>query len=257
MSIYITKSDAREILSRMKGFETDLRRVYDDWDYDFRQNLGRRNALVSMAQETETARVLSRKFDKVISDGGAGQPDIVIYDNGNKAELECKLTSGSRSGNSVTFDFRTDWETICNKGELDYVYILADESFEKFGFLFFEGLTPGDFFKPAPGSRGKSRMNKEKGMKKCTPLFGSFVKRNDVYIDAINADIREATQKFKSRMNELYSRSTSTTKKRERVRKLIVSEMNRLDKKMRKLQEKITYWEDSPDSFTFVLESLN
>ena len=51
MSIYITPGDAREILSRMKGFESDLRGVYENWEYDFRENLGRRNALVSMAQE--------------------------------------------------------------------------------------------------------------------------------------------------------------------------------------------------------------
>ena len=255
MTVYITKDDAREILSRMKGFESDLRGVYENWEYDFRENLGRRNALVSMAQEAETARVLSKKFRGVMADGAPGKADITIGEI--DSELECKLTSGSRSGNSVTFDFRTDWETICNKGKLDYVYILADESFEKFAFLFFEGLTPDDFFAPASGSRGKSRMNKEKGMKKCTPLFGNFVKRNDAYIDALNVDIKEATAKFKNRMYDLLNRSVSTPKKRERVRKLIASEMNRLDKKMTKLQEKISYWEDTPDSFTFILESLN
>ena len=254
MSIYITPGDAREILSRMKGFESDLRGVYENWEYDFRENLGRRNALVSMAQEAETARVLSRKFEGVSSDGAPGKPDIVIDEI--EAELECKLTSGSRSGSSVTFDFRTDWETICNKGKLDYVYILADESFEKFAFLFFEGLTPDDFFPPASGSRGKSRMNKAKGMKKCSPLFGSFIKRNDTYIDALNADINEATEKFKTRMESLYQRSTSTEKKRARVRHLITSEMTRVEKKMSKLQDRIAYWEESPDSFTFILEEL-
>ena len=254
MSIYITPGDAREILSRMKGFESDLRGVYENWEYDFRENLGRRNALVSMAQEAETARVLSRKFEGVSSDGAPGKPDIVIDEI--EAELECKLTSGSRSGNSVTFDFRTDWETICNKGKLDYVYILADENFENFAFLFFEGLTPDDFFAPASGSRGKSRMNKAKGMKKCTPLFGNFVKRNDTYIDALNSDINEATEKFKARMKSLYQRSTSTEKKRARVRHLIESEMLRVEKKMTKLQDRIAYWEDSPDSFTFILEEL-
>jgi len=255
MAVYITKSDAREILSRMKGFESDLRGVYEAWEYDFRENLGRRNALISMAQEAETARVLSKKFHGVMADGTPGKADITIDEI--DVELECKLTSGSRSGNSVSFDFRTDWETICNKGELDYVYILANESFEKFAFLFFEGLTPDDFFAPASGSRGKSRMNKEKGMKKCTPLFGAFVRRNDAYIDALNADIEEATTKFKDRMYELHNRSVSTKKQRDRIRYLIASEMGRLEKKMAKLQERISYWEDSPDSFTFILESLN
>ena len=245
MTVYFTKSDTREILTRMKGFESDLRGVYENWEYDFRGNLGRRNALVSMAQETETARLLSQKFVGVSSDGAPGKPDIVIDEI--SAELECKLTSGSRKGNSVTFDFRTDWETICNKEKLDYVYILADESFEKFAFLFFEELTP----------RGKSRMNKAKGMKKCTPLFGNFINRNVAHIESINADIKKATVKFNHRMHELHNLSVPSPKKQECVRNLIASEIIRMDKKMSKLQEKISYWKNSPDSFTFVLESLN
>ena len=252
---YITTDDAKTILKRMKGFESDLRTVYDNWEYDFRENLGRRNALVSMAQEAETAKVLSRKFSGVSSDGAPGKPDIVIDSIG--VELECKLTSGSRSGNSVTFDFRTDWETICNKEKLDYVYILADENFEKFAFLFFEGLTPDDFFPPANGSRGKSRMNKAKGMEKCTALFGDFVKRNDTYIDALSSDIQEAADKFKDRMSELRDRETRTALQAERKRKLIQNEIERTDRRMSKLRERLEYWIESPDSFTFVLEELN
>ena len=93
-------------------------------------------------------------------------------------------------------------------------------------------------------------------MQKCVQLFGSFVKRNDAYINALNTDINEATCKFKSRMLELHNRSVSTPKKRARVRSLIASEMERLDKKMSKLQDRIAYWEESPDSFTFILEEL-
>jgi hypothetical protein len=252
--MYISKKDASRILARMKGFESDLKSVYLNWEYDFRENLGRRNALVSMSQEVETARILSEKFSGVSSDGAPGKPDIVIDEI--CAELECKLTSGSRSGGSVTYDFRTDWDTICNKGQLDYVYVLADEEFEKFCFLFFEGLTPEDFFPPASGSRGKSRMNKSKGMKKCTPLFGEYILRNDIYVDSLNEEIKGATEKFKARMIELGDRPARTEKQRSKIKKLISSEMSRVEKKMSKLQDRIVYWEESPDSYTFILESL-
>ncbi len=70
-NIYINKNEAVRILSAMRGFESDLRAVYGKWDYNFRDNLGRRNALVSMAQEAETARVLSERYEGVTSDGGA------------------------------------------------------------------------------------------------------------------------------------------------------------------------------------------
>ena len=251
---YITKNDASRILARMMGFESDLRAVYDRWEYDFHENLGRRNALVSMSQEVETARVLSEKYSGVSSDGAAGKPDIFIGEI--DAELECKLTSGSRSGSSVTYDFRTDWDTICNKGQLDYVYILADESFEKFAFLFFEGLSPDDFFPPASGSRGKSRMNKTKGMKKCTPLFGSYILRNDIYVDSLNEEAEIATEKFKNRMIELADRPSRTEKQRARIKKLISSEVLRFEKKTQRLQDRIMYWTDAPDNYTFVLEGL-
>lgn len=252
--MYISKEDASRILLSMKGFESDLKSVYHDWEYDFHENLGRRNALVSMSQEVETARILSEKFSGVSSDGAPGKPDIVIDEI--SAELECKLTSGSRSGGSVTYDFRTDWDTICNKGKLDYVYILADEEFEKFCFLFFEGLTPEDFFPPASGSRGKSRMNKSKGMKKCTSLFGEYILRNDVYVDSLHEEIKGATEKFKARMNELADRPARTEKQRSKIKMLVSSEMSRVEKKMSKLQDRIMYWEEAPDSYTFILESL-
>ena len=119
----------------MKSFESDLSAVFSDRGYNFRSNLGRRNALLSVSQEREVARVLRKKFKRVIEDGAPGKPDIYIEDIDK--ELECKLTSGTRSGGSVTYALQTDWDTICQKKKLDYLYFIVDEKFENFCVLFF------------------------------------------------------------------------------------------------------------------------
>ena len=254
MQPYISTEEAIEILHRMMGFERDLREVYGKWQYDFRENLGRRNALVSMSQETETARVLSRKFERVVSDGAPGKPDIRIEDL--NAELECKLTSGSRSGNRMTFDFRTDWDTINSKGKLDYIYILASEDFDRFAFLFFDGLTPEDFFAPASGSRGKSRMNKTKGMKKCTPLFGSFTNNCDEMLKKYQAEIESVMQEHASRLAEIESRPGRTSIQKNNRDGLLVREKEKFNKKIDSLNRKVESMRSSPDSFTFNLEKI-
>ena len=166
--MYLTREDIVEVLKNMQSFESDLNAVYQSRGYDFRTNTGRRNALISVSQESETAKVLRKKFEEVIEDGAPGKPDIYIKDI--DTELECKLTSGSKSKGSRVYALQTDWETLCNKGQLDYLYIVANKEFDEFCVLFFEGLTSDDFFPPANGSRGKSRMNKTNAMQKCTCL---------------------------------------------------------------------------------------
>jgi len=254
MKPYITTDDAVEILTRMMRFESDLRTVYGKWNYDFRENLGRRNALVSLSQETETARVLQRKFKRVVSDGAPGKPDIHIEDL--NAELECKLTSGSRSGNRMTFDFRTDWETINTKEKIDYVYILSNEDFDSFAFLFFDGLTPDDFFAPASGSRGKSRMNKTKGMRKCTPLFGSYTNNSDEQIKKVNQEIESTMINRDNRIREIMSRPVRTAIQRSKNESVLLSEQARFAKKLEGLHRKVDSVSAASDSFTFHLEKI-
>jgi hypothetical protein len=254
MDFYIDTIDARKILFKIKDFESDLKCLYEKWNYDFRTNLGRRNALVSMSQEIETAKILSEKFKGVKSDGAPGKPDIIIEEL--NAELECKLTSGSRSGNNFKFDFKTDWETICNKEKLDYIYILADENFEKFAFLFFKGLTPLDFFKPASGSRGKSRMNKSLGMQKCTPLFGDFANKSKNKIEELNLEISNIEEKHDNRILEISNRKANTEKQKIKIMNLIDSENLKFNNKISKLSNQIKFWEESPDNFTFILDPL-
>jgi len=257
-NIYIQKGEAVRILAAMKGFESDLRAVYRKWDYNFRDNLGRRNALVSMSQEAETARILSERYEGVTSDGGSGKPDICIAEI--DAELECKLTSGSRSGNSVTYDFRTDWETLCNKGILDYVYIVASEDFNSFCFLYFKGLTPDDFFPPATGSRGKSRMNKSVAMKKCVPLFGSFEELSINHIENLTQEIDDHTTTYQNRSDELSSRLVrdgTTEKKIAAIKQIIKNNDKAASKKFEKLHKRLCYWETGPKRFKFHLERIS
>ena len=133
--MYITRKDILEVLQRMQEFESKLANLFTDYDYNLRDNLGRRNMLLSAVQEKETARVLRKKYASVIDDGAPGRPDVVIEDI--EKELECKLTSGSKSGGSVSFSLQTDYATLKNKGSLDYLFILSNNNFDEFCVIFF------------------------------------------------------------------------------------------------------------------------
>ena len=110
--MYINRDDALEIIGGMQEFERKLANLFTDYNYDLRENLGRRNMLLSAVQEKETARVLRKKYARVEADGAPGKPDVVICDIDK--ELECKLTSGSKSGGSVSFSLQTDYATLEN-----------------------------------------------------------------------------------------------------------------------------------------------
>ena len=194
----MTREDIVEVLHSMKSFEQDLNAVFADRGYNLRENTGRRNALLSVAQENETARVLKKKFKNVVRDGAPGKPDIYIGDI--KTELECKLTSGSKSKNTISYQLQTDWETLCAKGKLDYLYIISNKEFDSFCVLLFEGLTKDDFFPPSNGSRGKSRMNKGKAMKKATCLVGDYRNHNDIFINKIVSKSIDELEKHVKKM---------------------------------------------------------
>ena len=77
---YLTPKLTQEVIGRLKTFENDLCRVFQNYGYDLRDNLGRRNQLVSQAQEKEFARSLREIYNEVIEDGAPGKPDIFIVD---------------------------------------------------------------------------------------------------------------------------------------------------------------------------------
>jgi len=254
---YITRADALQILKNMYMFESGLKAFFSKFEYDLHENLGRRNILLSNAQEKETQKVLSKKYKSVISDGAPGKPDVVIEDI--NVELECKLTSGSRSNGTITYNLQTDWETICNKGKLDYNYIVASEDFTKFCYIIFEGLTPDDFHPPSTGARGKARMRKETAYKKATFLVGSMTDNAKLRIESIENEIVSRLSEKEERLSSLNDRLASIvnkeTKKYANTLKIIKNETLRYDKAIKKLEDRKSHWQDNC-SYTFNLESV-
>ena len=214
---YITREMAERALTKMKNFHADLDKIFQQHGMDLKENLGRRNILLSQAQEKFFAKVLSRHYDGVKEDGRTGQPDIVI--ESLHKELECKLTSRHRSG---AISFQSDFETLQNKKSLDYLYVIADESFSKFAVLHFLGLTTVDFRALSPGARGKVAMFKHKGMKKCNVLLGDVRSLNARHIDRLE--------------KKLLEKSTPSEKK--------------------KMQKSLKYWKEVDEKYEISLEEV-
>ena len=191
MKPYLSREISLRAIKKMAKFENMMSGFYERFDLDFRSNLGRRNIIVSQAQEEFFARELQKEGHDITVSGRTGEPDIMINDI-NK-ELECKLTSGSSRG---TWALQTDYTTLSKKGTLDYLYVLADYEFKRFSVLFFDGLTKDDFHKPGPGARDKGRMNKIHAMDKCSVLLGEVRCRNDAMIEKYAIRFRDVLSEF-------------------------------------------------------------
>jgi hypothetical protein len=256
MTPYVTKEMAKSAILKMQRFHEKMRDLYKDFDIDMLKNSGRRNVIMSHAQEKFFAEALSCKFPKAKSDGATGKADIVVPEI--YRELECKLTSGS--GKYSAFDLQTDWATLVRKKSIDYLYVLTSKDFNQFAVLFFDQLTSDDFFPPAPGSRGKSRMNKASGMKKCTVLMGNVVTKNKIELDKLKALIDATHQEKINRITEIENKlkniSKRAQKKRTHTQRVLVHESDRFDKKIQKLSERVAYWQSTPPKFKFQLSPI-
>ena len=116
---YLTPIMAREAIKSMKIFHDDIVDVYDRNGMDLLDNLGRRNIVMSQAQEEIfRGRCFQSLYEDVIEDGTHRPARYRNWVPLNK-ELECKLTSRHRSG---AISFQSDFETLQNKKSLDYLY---------------------------------------------------------------------------------------------------------------------------------------
>ena len=256
--MYLTKEITQTALKRVQSFEHSLRDLFSSYGYNLHDNLGRRNALCSQAQEKELAIALSKVFNSVIQDGAPGKPDIYIADI-NK-ELECKLTSGNR-GSSVSYSLQTDWATLKNKGSLDYLYVLCDKEFVNFCVLYFKDLTINDFYPPANGSRGKSRMKKTAAMKKVVCLHGDYTTQNETFVNNYKHKLANIVKDNAEKIRLLQKKYFENEGTASAARNKIIEMRDRLDPKLNRqeaaINEKINYWQDTESRYSFILKPLN
>jgi len=253
------REQAIEVCKQLKKFYLGLDEYYSAFGLDIESNRGRRNILMSEPMELFLARELGKTLDNVVADGRTGAADITFGLGENLKEIECKLTSPHMSSGSICF--QTDYETLEKKGSIDYVYLIADEAFEKFCFIFFKGLTLDDFRALSPGSRGKVQMYKHRGMKKATVLLGQSINRNNTYIDKLEALVNDEKEKFVAKKefiektvlslksNQLYEKSKKISQL-ETAKKVFIEKLNNVN-------NKIIIKREAKASYSFTYEDPN
>lgn len=220
MNCYVTREMAEQALSSMQSFHAELDGLYGKYGFDLKENLGRRNILLSQAQEAFFAKALKSVYPSTTNDGRTGEPDIVIPELSK--ELECKLTSRQKSG---AISFQSDYETLQKKGALDYLYVIASEDFDEFVVVHYSGLTVEDFRPLSNGARGKVQLRKHAAAAKATIVFGSV---DDLKQEQITSIERQLTD----------SKDKST-------------------KKYKKLLSRLSYWKQANSKFRFNTEVVN
>ena len=216
---YIDRHHVLDALKNMCQFHSDLQKLHLGYGLCLLDNTGRRNILMSSTQEEFFARALSNDYAGVVNNGKTGEPDIVVGQLGR--ELECKITTPSPSGG---INLQTDYATLAKKGELDYLYVIADKQFEKFVVLHYTALTTDDFSIPSQSSRGKSKLIKHIAEKKCNVLWGFVRSKNK--------------RELEKRKNELLSCSEKAVRAKE------------------KIQKSINYWTNEPTHFIYEFEGV-
>ena len=215
---YVTREIAIDALKCMESFHNEIIQLYRKHGMNLLDNLGRRNIVMSQAQETFFAQSLKKHYTDAQEDGRTGQPDIIIPCLGK--ELECKLTSRHKGG---AISFHSDFQTLFQKGKLDYLYIIADNDFNRFAVLHFKDLTTDDFRAASNGSRGKVAMAKHRGMQKCNVVVGNAININEGHIIKLRKKLALTKSKKQNDM----------------------------------LRKKMQYWIDTPIKYSFELESIS
>lgn len=185
---YLDRSSSVKAIKDIKSLFSDLDDVYSKYGIDISRDVGRKNILISAAQEHFFAEAIKGIVGDCSNDGRTGMADIVIGSLDDR-EVECKVVCQGKKG---SWSLQADKASLERKGSCDFLYLLFDRDHENVAVFLFSDLVADDFYDPAPGSRGKARLKKSTAFKKCTPIVGNFKNLRKEYVDKYSADLSAA-----------------------------------------------------------------
>jgi len=244
----VDRKIALAALRKIRDLYSALRETFISHGIDINEDVGRRNSMISLAQEKFFTDEIRQKYGKALQDGSSGKPDIVHGDQ--DAELECKITSPSKSG---SVSFRVDYRTLGNKGKLDILYLIVNDDFDKFGLVHFRDVTVSDLHEPSEGSRDKSEIVKHRCIERCTAIVGTFHSVNDSEISKL---ISEKDTLWEDHIGNLYKIKQKNIDEIEKCT-LIEKEKSKLNTKLDDINQRIENWQLTNDKFKFTLERID
>jgi hypothetical protein len=199
--MYLTREKSIEAVANIKSLFDGLTALYEKHGINLDGDIGRKNILISAAQEHFFAAAINDITGDCNSDGRTGQADIYIGGE-IKRELECKVVSKGEKG---SWAFQADKSTLEKKEKCDFLYLLFNRDHSSVGVFLFKDLEPDDFYDPAPGSRGRAKLKKHTAFSKCTPLVGDFENLRLKYMQKYKDSIATArTEKQKKNFEKKY-----------------------------------------------------
>ncbi len=185
---YLNRSASVEAIKNISSLFEELNSVYEKHGIDINRDVGRKNILISAAQEHFFAQAIGGLVGDCTNDGRTGMADIVIGSMGDR-EVECKVVCKGKAG---SWSLQADKATLERKGSCDFLYLLFDREHKNAAVLLFESLVPDDFYDPAPGSRGKARLKKSSAFKKCQALVGGFENKRKKFLKRYHEEAQDS-----------------------------------------------------------------
>ena len=123
---YLDRSSSVKAIKNISLLFTEVASVYDKYGIDIDRDVGRKNILISAAQEHFFADAIASVVGECSNDGRTGMADIVI-DSLDNREVECKVVCRGKTG---SWSLQADKATLERKGSCDFLYLLFDRNHE-------------------------------------------------------------------------------------------------------------------------------